>query len=1078
MKELAHPPASGGARLVRKDVRTFADLLRRRAGEQGQTPAFTFLGAEPGGDVTLTYGEVDQWARAIAQELESRGLAGQRVLIVLPPGPAYVASLFGCFYAGVIAVPVPPPLFDSPRAGPGLLSTIAQDSGAAAALVGGPRPAEGQRLTIEGLASHVELIATEGISPAGLSSDWAQPFVDPRAIALLQYTAGSTGSPKGVRVTHAGLLDNAEALRRGLAHTASDKILLWLPAHQGLGLLEGVLQPVCAGIPSVLLPPRAFFQRPVRWLEALSTHGATISGAPDFAYELCVRTTGEDERARLDLSRWRVAISSGEQIRAETMERFSEHFAPCGFNPKAFRPVYGLAESTYLVANSKSEDGPTLRGVGVDALAQQRITERRGAATKLVSCGPTASVQVIIVNPTTRALRSEQEIGEIWVTGLSVADGYWGRVGTTEETFRGRMAGTAAGMRAFLRTGDLGAIAGGDLFVTGRIRDVVIWQGQDLRLHDLEFDVEASHPALVPGSCAAFSLKQGREERFALVAEVFLPESTQAPKEQALLQELARTLRRNVSQRHGVVPAEIALLPAFRLPRSSTGRVSREAVRAAYLASELEPLVRDRGEGPGDGVQATPPPAARGGEEARSEAPSPTELVPLTPAMYAGHDPTRAPSSRAGASRVLELPQGTEALHVEEALHAVWTMHETLRLRYTRSDTGALGAQAALIPPEKGPVPLTRLELASRPDEECWQAMESAARRLATELRQGTGALAGFVLCNRGPRNPPWLLVVCHPALMDESSWRILATDLADTCEQARARGRVRLAPQSGALAQWVQQLITEVHLPRITSQAREHWIARPILPAPGRPLTTGAVTAPAPGALAVVEASALQRAATLFEVSREAILLAACALAYGTHAQRSWVRVSLEQSARGSSHYQVDASRMLGNLDYVFPAVLSLEPEAEPVALARQAHTELLEAPLGGLAYEALRAYGSDRELAEALQALPAADFSLRLEDEGAPSSRRMLRTLAIFESRPQPGASAAPLRVEAQLSAERAQLMWNGDTSDAQLLSALAKLTEQTLHLLIAQAESLRAASAPGRDAALRASTAGRSH
>ena len=284
-----------------------------------------------------------------------------------------------------------------------------------------------------------------------------------------------------------------------------------------------MLQPLFTGIPALLLPPRVFFERPLRWLEAISTHGATISGAPDFAYELCVRTISEAERAGLDLSRWRIAFTSGEPIRAETMERFSAHFAPCGFQPKAFRPVYGLAECTYLVSCGKSEDGPTLRGVGVDALAQQRITERRGAATKLVSCGPASTVQVIIVNPTTRALRGDQEIGEIWVTGLSVADGYWGRVGTTSEAFRGRLAARPPGMRAFLRTGDLGATAGGELYVTGRVQDVIIWQGQDLRLHDLEFDVEASHPALVPGSCAAFVHKQGREEQIIVVAEASLP---------------------------------------------------------------------------------------------------------------------------------------------------------------------------------------------------------------------------------------------------------------------------------------------------------------------------------------------------------------------------------------------------------------------------------------------------------------------------------------------------------------------------------------------------------------------------
>jgi acyl-CoA synthetase (AMP-forming)/AMP-acid ligase II len=1075
VKEQPHSPASGGARLVWKDARTFADILRRRAAEQGEAAAFTFLGAEPSGDITLSYAQLDRRARAIARELESRGLSGQRVLLVLPTGPAYVASLFGCLYAGVIAVPVPPPPSGSLSKGPGLLARIAQDSGAAAALVGGQHPADGQPLTIKGLAAHIDLIPVEAISSTAPPSDWMPPFVDPRAIALLQYTAGSTGSPKGVRVTHAGLLDNSEALRRALGPTPADKILLWLPTHQGLGLLEGVLQPLHAGVHALLLPPEAFFQRPGRWLEALSAHGATISGAPDFAYELCVRTVSEAERAKLELSRWRIALTSGEPIRAETLERFSARFGPSGFQQKAFRPLYGLVESTWLVSCSRSEEGPTLRQVGVDALAQQRITERRGAATRLVSCGPMASVQVIIVNPTTRALRGEQEIGEIWVAGLSVADGYWGRVGTTEEAFRGRLAGAAAGLRAFLRTGDMGACTGGELYVTGRVRDVIIWEGLELRLHDLEYDVEASHPALVPGSCAAFTFKKGRDEQLALAAELFLPQGVQAgsAEAQALLRELSHTLRQSVSQRHGVVPAELCLLRAYSLPRSSTGRVSRDAVRTAHLASELEPLLRDLAGAPAEEAPrpAPPPAATRAVEELRAEAlpePSPGgERVPLTPALYAVHDPTRTVPGRAGASRVFELPVGIEALQVAEALHAVWAAHETLRLRFTRSGQGGAEEWAALIAPEKSPVPLTQLALSPRTDEECWQAVESTARQLRAAISQCAGPLASFVLCERGAGNAPWLLVVCHPALMDESSWRILATDLADACEQARMRGRVRLPLQSGSLTRWAQELIAESRLPRLAAEARAYWLARPALPAPERPAGADTPAAPAHGAVAVVDAAALQRAASLFDVSREALLLAACALAYGTQSQRPRIQVRLEQSARESSHYHVDASRMLGNLHYAFPALVPFEPESTPEELLRYAQGELLGAPLGGLAFEALRAYGTDRELAEQLAALPAPDFSLHLEDEGVPSSRGTLRTLALFENGPWPGASAAPLRVEARSSAERVQLSWHGAAANGELLSALAKRTEQTLHTFCARADSVRAASA-GRGAA----------
>ncbi len=1074
VKELSHSPASAGARQLWKDARTFADILRRRAtdAEQGQAPAYTFLGAQASEDITLSYAELDRRARAIAVELEARGLPGQRVLIALPPGPAYAASLFGCLYAGVIAVPVPPPLFDSPGAGPGLLANIAQDSGAAAALVEGQRPADGQRVTIEGLAAHIDLIPAEGVTRGSAPSDWKPPFVDSRAIAFLQYTAGSTGSPKGVRVTHASLLDNSEALRRGLGQTATDKLLLWLPTHQGLGLLEGLLQPLFTGLPAVLLPPKAFFQRPLRWLEAISTHGATISGAPDFAYELCVRTISEAERAQLDLSRWRLAFTSGEAVRAETMERFATHFAPCGFQPKAFRPVYGLAESTYLVSCGKSEDGPTLRGVGVDALAQQRITERRGAATKLVSCGPAATVQVIIVNPATRALRGEQEIGEIWVTGLSVADGYWGRVGTTSEAFRGRLASSAAGQRAFLRTGDLGATSGGELYVTGRLQDVVIWDGHDLRLHDLEFDVESSHPALVPGSSAAFAHKQGREEQLIVVAEAFLTGNAQASpsRQQTLLQEITRAVRLNVRQRHGVIPAEIVLLGAYSLPRSSLGRVSRNGVRSAYPSFEHPVLMRDLGEAPraeptAPHVHSFPARAESAAPgEAAPQSPTPTGLLPLTPAMHAVHAPARALEHPSRASRVFELPEGIQGQHVEEAIRAVWTAHEPLRLRFARAAQGGPESWAATITPEKSPTPLIQLDLSSRPDEECWQMVESTAQQMGAELGQCTGPLVSFAFCNRGPRVPAWLLVACHPALLDESSWRILATDLAEACEQSRTRGRVRLAPQSGSLTRWVQELMTEVQHPRLASQARAHWLARTWTPAPEQSAAMGAQASPAPGALAVIDADALQRASTLFDVSREAILLAACALAYGTQLQRPSVRISLEQSARTSSHNPVDASRMLGNLDYAFPALLALDADAAAQEVVRYAQAELQEAPIGGLAYDALRAYGTDDMLAQALAALPEPDFSLHLEDEGAPSSRETLRTLAFFESGPAKRTTPSRLRVEARLSAERTQLLWHGDTSDGELLSTLAKQTEQTIRTLCAQADSTRANTAQG--------------
>jgi hypothetical protein len=384
--------------------------------------------------------------------------------------------------------------------------------------------------------------------------------------------------------------------------------------------------------------------------------------------------------------------------------------------------------------------------------------------------------------------------------------------------------------------------------------------------------------------------------------------------------------------------------------------------------------------------------------------------------------------------------------------------HETLRLRFAQSEAGGPQSWAAAITPEKSPVPLTRIELSSRPDEECWQLVERTARELGSEIGQCTGHLVSFVFCDRGPRSPAWLLASCHPALLDESSWRILSTDLSEACEQSRTRGRVRLTPQSGSLTKWVRELMAEIQLPRIASEARAHWLVRTTVPATSR-LPPAAREAPAPGALAVLDAAALRRASTLFDVSQEALLLASCALAYGTQLQRSSIRIGLEQSARVSSHYPVDASRMLGNLDFAFPALLSLEPETAPQEVVRCAQAELLQAPLGGLAYDGLRAYGEDRSLAQALTALPAPDFTLHLAEEGAPSSRETLRTLALFESGSPPVTSPARMRVEARMSAERVQLLWHGVTSDGALLSTLAKQTEQTIRALCTQAESARA-------------------
>src|SRR3954449_12476909 len=376
---------------------TISEILRSRAAEQGERPAYVFLSYGETGvaEERLTGSELDPRARAIAASLQSAGAAGERVALLLPPGPDFVASFFGCLYAGAVAVPALPP---RRRGGDPRLSAICRDCRPRVALA-----AADQLAVLERAAAEIpELAAAIRMAPATEGAEgWRRPELGPEAVAFLQDTSGSTSSPKGVMVSHGNLLHNEELIRRAFGQSAGSVVLGWLPLYHDMGLIGTVLQPLYTGAVCYLMNPGAFLQRPARWLEAISRYRATTSGGPNFAYELCVRKVGKAEREGLDLSSWEVAFNGAEPVRAATLRRFAEAFEPCGFRASAFRPCYGLAEATLLVSGWRPEgEEPQVLALDAEGLERHEAVDAgsSGRGRELVSCGAAAQT-VLAVDP-------------------------------------------------------------------------------------------------------------------------------------------------------------------------------------------------------------------------------------------------------------------------------------------------------------------------------------------------------------------------------------------------------------------------------------------------------------------------------------------------------------------------------------------------------------------------------------------------------------------------------------------------------------------------------------------------------
>ncbi|MBN1219684.1 MAG: SDR family NAD(P)-dependent oxidoreductase [Anaerolineae bacterium] len=654
---------------------TLVDLLQWRAQSQPNWRAYTFLLDGEVEEAHLTYQELDQQARAIGGWLQSLNIAGERVLILYPPGLEYVAAFFGCLYGGNIAVPAYPPRLNrpSPR-----LQAIVADAQPVVALT-----TPSIFSSLERRFAHTpELKALRWLTfddlPGGAAADWQPPITTPDSLASLQYTSGSTGSPKGVMVSHGNFMRNLNLIRHAFAIGPEDRGVFWLPLYHDMGL-GSILEPMYIGAYATIMSPLAFLQRPVRWLQAISRYRATISGAPNFAYNLCVDKITPDQRETLDLSSWQLAFCGAEPVRQTTLERFVAAFEPYGFRREAFYPCYGLAEATLIVSGELGPERPVVRTVHQTALEQNQAVEASPAETaalSLVSCGQTLLDQkIVIVHPKTMTLCPPHQVGEIWVSGSSVTQGYWRQVEETRQTFQAYLADTGEG--PFLRTGDLGFLHEGRLFVTGRLKDLIIIRGRNYYPQDIELTVEQSHPALQPGSGAAFSVESAGEERLVIVYEV------KRRHRQPNVVEVVGAIRQAVADHHSLPVYAITLIQTLSLPKTSSGKIKRHACRADFLAGKLQVIGEwqaaitspEMSETPGVTVD-TPAPGAQIESHSMAEIQAwliarisersninPAEIDPRQPFVYYGLDSVQAVSLSGDLERWLDCPLSPTLLY-------------------------------------------------------------------------------------------------------------------------------------------------------------------------------------------------------------------------------------------------------------------------------------------------------------------------------------------------------------------------------------------------------------------------------
>ncbi len=562
-------------------------VLRSRAQRQSHRNAYTFLENGEHPTQSITYGELDLQARQLAAQLQALGLQGERAILLYPPELDYIVAFFACLYGGLIAVPAYPP--SNGRHMPRLQAII--DDSQAAVILSTQSAADTVRqfaVDSAGLLDKRWLI-TDNLAAVDASA-WRLPILHDHDPAFLQYTSGSTGNAKGVIINHGNLIANQQLIKRRFGHNADSTVVGWLPLYHDMGLIGNVMQPLYCGASAILMSPMAFLEKPVRWLQAISDYRAHTSGGPNFAFELCMRKITVEQKAGLDLGSWRLAFNGAEPINPGTMTRFADAFSECGFSRKSFYPCYGLAEATLLASGGDKNAEPTVAAFYKAGLEQGKVhpaTSGDDETRRLVGCGGIdvdAGQRIRIVDPETGEPCKADRIGEIQLGGPSISQGYWQNASATGQAF----IGVANSQHRWLRTGDLGFIEGGELFVSGRLKDLIIIRGRNYYPHDLEYAVEAATDVLNPGCAAAFAVSGNDGEKLVVLAEL---------KRNRLRQPDYRAefaaIRSRLVEECGIQADTVMLLRPGAILKTSSGKIRRSACRQAFEQQQFKVVAVD-----------------------------------------------------------------------------------------------------------------------------------------------------------------------------------------------------------------------------------------------------------------------------------------------------------------------------------------------------------------------------------------------------------------------------------------------------------------------------------------------------
>lgn len=579
------------------DARTILDLALLRADSEGDRVSYCYLDERADITDSITYAKLDLVSRAIASRLQSQLDSHDRALLVFRPGLEFITAFFGCIYAGVIPVPCPAPRSPRIPIEEQQYARVAQDCGARAILTDDVHYERFEAALRAGkLGDSIALLGI-GELKDGNAGGWRYKRPDANDTALLQYTSGSTSAPKGVIVSHANILKNCQLTFDSYFPGGEVNFVNWLPLFHDMGLIgPGVLQPMFVGARSDLISPMSFVRRPLVWLEAISRRSDSqiVSGGPSFAYQHCLEAAKDRDISALDLSNWVVAFNGADSIKADTMRSFVDVFSEIGFDEQAICPCYGLAEATLMVTGARYCRPLRVIEAETQSLKQGRVVPSLAAddlqPTELVSCGRSFPDQeVMIVDPDSREVLPETEVGEVWLSGACNAKGYWGKQEETAEVFRATLEDRPG--KFYLKTGDLGALIDGELYITGRMKDLIIINGQNIYASDLEFEAQRSNIALRPGGCVAFQVDNGGVAGIVVAAELHPRYARQITGDASIRTQMfdsvAADVRGTVSHKFAVSIDEVLFVKAGSIPRTSSGKIQRSKAKILYANNEL-----------------------------------------------------------------------------------------------------------------------------------------------------------------------------------------------------------------------------------------------------------------------------------------------------------------------------------------------------------------------------------------------------------------------------------------------------------------------------------------------------------